>query len=49
VRTFWAQVQEIARTLTQIPREGDEVYGFVAGLCPPDAPTLPDPEEGSTD
>jgi len=42
VRAFWAQVQEIARKFAQIPRSGDQVYGFVAGLYPTDAPTLPD-------
>ncbi|MET0422580.1 MAG: helix-turn-helix domain-containing protein [Actinoplanes sp.] len=42
VRTFWAEVQELARKFAQIPREGDQVYGFVAGLYPTDAPTLPD-------
>ena len=49
VRTFWAQVQEIARTFAQIPRAGDQVYGFVAGLYPTDAPTLPDAERDPTD
>jgi DNA-binding transcriptional ArsR family regulator len=44
VRNFWAQVQELARQFAQIPRAGDEVYGFVAGLYPTDAPTLPEPE-----
>jgi DNA-binding transcriptional ArsR family regulator len=44
VRNFWAQVQEVARRFAQIPRAGDQVYGFVAGLYPTDAPTLPDPE-----
>jgi DNA-binding transcriptional ArsR family regulator len=44
VRNFWAQVQEIARRFAQIPRSGDQVYGFVAGLYPTDAPTLPDAE-----
>ena len=44
VRTFWAQVQELARTFAQIPRAGDQVYGFAAGLYPTDAPTLPDAE-----
>lgn len=44
VRTFWSQVQEVARRFAQIPRAGDQVYGFVAGLYPTDAPTLPDPE-----
>jgi len=42
VRNFWAQVQELARQFAQIPRSGDEVYGFVAGLYPTDAPTLAD-------
>ena len=42
VRSFWAEVQEVARRFAQIPRSGDQVYGFVAGLYPTDAPTLPD-------
>ncbi|MFG3699350.1 helix-turn-helix domain-containing protein [Micromonospora sp. NPDC047620] len=46
VRNFWAQVQELARRFAQIPRSGDQVYGFVAGLYPTDAPTLPDAERG---
>jgi DNA-binding transcriptional ArsR family regulator len=46
VRHFWAQVQELARQFAQIPRAGDQVYGFVAGLYPTDAPALPDPEPG---
>jgi DNA-binding transcriptional ArsR family regulator len=41
VRTFWGQVQELARQFAQIPRSGDQVYGFTAGLYPTDAPTLP--------
>ncbi|MFG2057196.1 helix-turn-helix domain-containing protein [Micromonospora sp. NPDC048930] len=44
VRNFWAEVQEVARRFAQIPRAGDQVYGFVAGLYPTDAPTLPDAE-----
>src|SRR5262245_3122760 len=44
VRAFWAEVQEVARRFAQIPRSGDQVYGFVAGLYPTDAPTLPDAE-----
>jgi DNA-binding transcriptional ArsR family regulator len=43
VRSFWAEVQELARRFAQIPRSGDQVYGFVAGLYPTDAPTLPGP------
>lgn len=46
VRRFWSEVQALARAFAQIPREGDQVYGFVAGLYPTDAPTLPDPVEG---
>lgn len=42
VRSFWSQVQELARGFAQIPRAGDQVYGFTAGLYPTDAPTLPD-------
>ena len=44
VRNFWAEVMELARRFAQIPRSGDQVYGFVAGLYPTDAPTLPDPD-----
>lgn len=43
VRAFWAEVQEVARKFAQVPRSGDQVYGFVAGLYPTDAPTLPEP------
>ena len=42
VRAFWAEVQDVARRFAQIPRGGDQVYGFVAGLYPTDAPTLPE-------
>lgn len=42
VRNFWAEVQELGRRYAQIPRSGDQVYGFVAGLYPTDAPSLPD-------
>ncbi|WP_435090565.1 helix-turn-helix domain-containing protein [Micromonospora aurantiaca (nom. illeg.)] len=44
VREFWAEVQALARRFAQIPRAGDQVYGFAAGLYPTDAPTLPDTE-----
>ena len=44
VREFWAEVQELTRRFTQIPRSGEQTYGFVAGLYPTDAPTLPEAE-----
>jgi DNA-binding transcriptional ArsR family regulator len=49
VRNFWAEVQELARRFAQIPRAGDQVYGFAAGLYPTDAPALPDPATGASD
>ena len=49
VRNFWAAVQELARQFAQIPRAGDQVYGFAAGLYPTDAPTLPDMADGPAD
>lgn len=49
VRSFWAEVQAVARRFAQIPRAGDQVYGFVAGLYPTDAPTLPDAEHEPAD
>jgi DNA-binding transcriptional ArsR family regulator len=39
---FWDRVQALEREFTQIPREGDTVYGFTAGLYPTDHPTLPE-------
>jgi DNA-binding transcriptional ArsR family regulator len=41
VRNFWAEVQELTRRFAQIPRSGDQVFGFAAGLYPTDVPTLP--------
>jgi hypothetical protein len=32
----------------QVPRTGDTVFGFAAGLYPTDYPTLPDPVDEST-
>jgi DNA-binding transcriptional ArsR family regulator len=42
VRRFWSEVQSLSRKFAQIPRSGEQVYGFVAGLYPTDAPSLPD-------
>jgi DNA-binding transcriptional ArsR family regulator len=38
---FWARVEAVTREFTQIPRTGDIVFGFAAGLYPTDHPTLP--------
>jgi DNA-binding transcriptional ArsR family regulator len=46
VRNFWAQVQELARQFARLPRSGDQVYGFAAGLYPTQAPALPAPDPG---
>jgi DNA-binding transcriptional ArsR family regulator len=47
VRAFWAEVQAVARRFAQIPRAGDQVYGFVSALYPTDAPTLPEVERAT--
>ena len=44
--TFWRKVFELVNEFSQLPREGDTVFGFVAGLYPTEQPTLPPtPEE----
>jgi DNA-binding transcriptional ArsR family regulator len=44
---FWDRVFELVNYFSQIPRSGDTVYGFVAGLYPTDHPTLPEPGDGA--
>ena len=44
-RDFWNRVEELSREFAQLPRSGDTVYGFAAGLYPTDFPTLPDPDD----
>ncbi len=39
----------MAGEFAQMPRTGDTVYGFAAGLYPTDYPTLPDPKDKATD
>ena len=41
---FWDRVDALVREFTQLPREGDAVFGFIVGLYPTDHPTLPDPQ-----
>jgi DNA-binding transcriptional ArsR family regulator len=45
VREFWEQVLTLSREFTQLPRSGDTVYAFVAGLYPTDHPTLPERDD----
>jgi DNA-binding transcriptional ArsR family regulator len=46
VAEFWDRVLDLTNEFTQLPRSGDTVYGFVAGLYPTDYPTLPDQDQG---
>ncbi len=46
---FWRRVEVLIREFTQLPRSGDTVYGFAAGLYPTDHPTLPDTEPEPTE
>ena len=39
---FWERVLKLAQEFTQVPRSGQTVYGFVAGLYPTEYPTLPE-------
>ncbi|MFE7275991.1 ArsR/SmtB family transcription factor [Streptomyces sp. NPDC057623] len=48
-REFWARVLELANDYAQLPREGDVVYGFAAGLYPTDHPALPEAEPAAGD
>jgi DNA-binding transcriptional ArsR family regulator len=44
---FWQRVDALIREFTQLPRSGDTVYGFAAGLYPTDHPILPEPDHES--
>ena len=44
---FWQRVFGLVDEFMQIPRAGDTVYGFVAGLYPADIPTLPEPDDST--
>src|SRR5438094_71931 len=46
---FWERVKILTSEFAQVPRTGDTVYGFAAGLYPTDYPTLPDLSDDSTD
>lgn len=49
VRDFWDRVVTLSEEYAQLPRAGDTVYGFVAGLYPTEHPTLPDSSEPNDD
>jgi len=38
---FWRRVEALLREYSELPRTGDTVFGFVAGLYPTDYPVLP--------
>jgi DNA-binding transcriptional ArsR family regulator len=42
-REFWERIDSVVREFTQIPRDGDTVFGLVVALYPTDHPTLPAP------
>ncbi len=42
---FWQRLEAVTREFTQLPRSGDTVYGFAAGLYPTEHPALPGPEQ----
>jgi DNA-binding transcriptional ArsR family regulator len=44
---FWQRVDALVREFAQLPRSGDTVYGFTAGLYPTDFPTLPEANDES--
>jgi DNA-binding transcriptional ArsR family regulator len=43
---FWDRVVELTHEFTRLPRSGDTVYGFAAGLYPTEYPTLPGQDGG---
>ena len=45
---FWRRMFDVVNEFSALPREGDTVYGFVAGLYPTDHPALPDPTDEET-
>jgi DNA-binding transcriptional ArsR family regulator len=49
VREFWDRVVALSEEYAQLPRSGETVYGFGAGIYPTDHPTLPEPTSEDTD
>lgn len=46
---FWKRVEALIREFTRLPRSGDTVFGFAAGLYPTDHPVLPDASHESAE
>ena len=46
---FSQRVLELAEEFVAMPRTGDTVYGFIAGVYPTDHPVLPDAGEGESE
>lgn len=44
-REFWERVIELVQDFGQLPRSGDRVFAFAAGLYPNEYPSLPDPDD----
>ena len=42
---FFERVIDLAEEFIELPREGDTVYGFLAGVYPTDHPAFPDPDD----
>lgn len=45
---FWERVFALTHEFTQLPRSGESVFGFVAGLYPTEYPTLPERPDDPT-
>lgn len=39
---FWRRVFTVVNEFSQLPRSGDQVFGFVVGMYPTEHPALPD-------
>jgi DNA-binding transcriptional ArsR family regulator len=44
-REFWDGIVSLSEEFAQLPRSGETVYGFAAGIYPSEHPTLPEAEE----
>jgi DNA-binding transcriptional ArsR family regulator len=42
---FWQRLEALMQDFSQLPRAGDQVFGFAVALYPTDFPVLPDPVE----